>query len=183
MHNYFKKYFFIDNFDTKILDYQEKGTSIIYRNYQINKINLNSLIILKNYCKQKGFKLYVSNNLKIALNLKLDGAYIPSFNKSTSHLNYSINRNFHIIGSAHNIYEIRIKEKQRVSEIVISSLFKKNKNYLGIYRSKILSNLTKKKIILLGGVTKDKLRLIKLMNCKSFAGISYFKKKAPRKGP
>ena len=183
MHNFLKKYFFIDNFDTKILDYQDKGTSIIYRNYKINKINLNSLILLRNYCKKKGFKLYVSNNFKIALKLKLNGAYIPSFNKSTTHLNFSIKRNFHIIGSAHNIYELRIKEKQRVNEIVISSLFKRNTNYLGLYGSKNLSNFTQKKIIVLGGITKEKLNLIKMINCNGFAGISYFKKKAPKKGP
>ena len=183
MHNQFKKYFFIDNFDTKILDYQDKGTSIIYRNYQINKINLNSLRNLRDYCKKKDLKLYISNNFKIALNLKLDGAYIPSFNKSTSHLNFSLNTNFHIIGSAHNIYEVRIKERQKVNEIVISSLFKKNINYLGLYRFKSLSNLTDKKIIILGGIAEEKLRLLKLINCNGFAGITYFKKKAPKKGP
>ena len=138
---------------------------------------------LRDYCKKKDLKLYISNNFKIALNLKLDGAYIPSFNKSTSHLNFSLNTNFHIIGSAHNIYEVRIKERQKVNEIVISSLFKKNINYLGLYRFKSLSNLTDKKIIILGGIAEEKLRLLKLINCNGFAGITYFKKKAPKKGP
>ena len=141
------------------------------------------MIILRDYCRKKGLKLFISNNFKIALNLKLDGAYIPSFNKSTLHLNYSLNKNFKIIGSAHDIYQIRIKEKQKVSEIVISSLFKKNENYLGLYRSKNLSNLTKRKIIILGGIKEEKLKLIKFLNFRSFAGITYFKKKAPKKGP
>ena len=86
----------------------------------------------------------------MALNLKLDGAYIPSFNRSLSHLNYSLYKNFITIGSAHNIKEIRIKEKQKVDQIVLSSLFKKNKNYLGLYRFKTLKNLTKKNVIVLG---------------------------------
>ena len=38
-----------------------------------------------------------------------------------------------------------IKELQKVQNIFISSLFKKNKNYLGIYRFKILGKYTKKK--------------------------------------
>ena len=83
------------------------------------------------------------------------------------------------IGSAHNIKEIRIKEKQKVDQIVLSSLFKKNKNYLGLYRFKTLKNLTRKNVIVLGGITKDNKKKIKLVRCNSFAGISYFKKKAP----
>ena len=179
MHSYLKKYFFIDNFDTKILDYQEKGTAIIYRNYEENKVSYNSIIKLRDFCKKKNLQLFISNNFKLALNLKLDGAYIPSFNSSLSHLNFSLNNNFKIIGSAHNIYEIRTKERQKVDEIFISSLFKKNSNYLGFYRIKALSKITEKKIILLGGISKDKIKLIKMLDCEGFAGITYFKKKGP----
>jgi len=134
---------------------------------------------LKKFCKKKKLKLILSNNVKLALKLKLDGAYIPSFNKSVKHLNYSFHKNFITIGSAHNIKEIRIKEKQRVDQIVLSSLFKKNKNYLGLYRFKTLKNLTRKNVIVLGGITINNKKKIKLVNCNSFAGITYFKKKAP----
>ena len=96
-----------------------------------------------------------------------------------NYINYSLKRGFMTIGSAHNIKEIRMKEQQAVDQIVLSSLFKKNENYLGLYRFKILKNLTKKKVIVLGGVTKNNQKKIKLVNCNSFAGISYFKKKAP----
>ena len=84
-----------------------------------------------------------------------------------------------IIGSAHNLKQIRIKEKQNISSIIISSLFKKNKNYLGIYRFNILKKFKKKKIICLGGVNKANMNKIKLLNCDGFAGISYFEKKRP----
>ena len=67
---------------------------------------------------------------------------------------YSFKKNFIIIGSAHNLREIRIKERQKVQKIFLSSLFKKNKNYLGINRLKLLSKLTKKKIVVLGGLQK-----------------------------
>ena len=50
-----------------------------------------------------------------------------------------------VIGSAHNLKEIKIKELKKVDKIVLSSLFKKNKNFLGINKFKLLSNLTKKK--------------------------------------
>jgi len=129
---------------------------------------------LKNYCKKKGLKLYLSNNIKLALKLKLDGAYIPSFNKKFNHLNYKYDKNFKIVGSAHNLKEIRIKELQKVEAIFISSLFKKNKNFLGINRFKNLSGLTKKRIIALGGIDKENIKLLNLLNKSGFAGISYF---------
>ena len=134
-----------------------------------------SLIIkIKNYCRKKNLKFILSNNMRLAIKLNLDGVYIPSFNKNFNHLSYSFNKKFKIIGSAHNIKEIRIKELQKVESIFLSSLFKKNKNYLGIYKFKLLSNLTKKKIIVLGGVSQKNLKKINTLKNSGFAGISYF---------
>ena len=79
------------------------------------------------------------------------------------------------MGSAHNLKEIRIKELQGVKLIFISSLFKKNKNYLGINKFKNMKNLTKKKIIALGGINEKNKKKITLVNCYGFSGISYFK--------
>ena len=141
------KYYFINNFDTNNIDKQDRQTIIIYRNYTSEKIDKFKFLEFKNYCKKKGLKLYLSNNIKLALKLKLDGAYIPSFNKKFNHLNYKYDKNFKIIGSAHNLKEIRINELQEVEAIFISSLFKKNKNYLGINKFKNLSGLTKKKLL------------------------------------
>ena len=129
---------------------------------------------LKKYCKKKGYKIFLSNNIKLAINLNLDGAYIPSFNRDTDHLSFSLTQNFTIIGSAHNNKEIKIKEKQGVDLLFLSSIFKKNKNYLGINKFKLLSKLTNKKIIALGGISKKNINKLKLLNCFGFAGISYF---------
>ena len=121
----------------------------------------------------------LSNNVKLALSLKLDGVYLPSFNKQLKHLNYSFANNFILIGSAHNLKEIRLKELQKVSSIVLSSIFKKNKNFLGLYRFQLLKKLSNRKIIPLGGINNENLKLLKLLNCKCFAGISFFQKKGP----
>ena len=110
----------------------------------------------------------------MALKLNLDGAYIPSFNYSIKHLAFSFKKNFLIIGSAHNIKEIKTKEIQRVSKIFISSLFKKNKNYLGINKFKKISTLTNIKVVALGGISKKNINKLKLLNTSEFAGISYF---------
>ena len=168
------KYYFINNFDTNNIDQQDKQTVVIYRNYNSNKIDKFKILKFKNYCKKKGLKFYLSNNIKFALKLGLDGAYIPSFNKHFDHLSYAYKKNFKLIGSAHNLKEIKIKELQQVDKIFLSSLFKKNKNFLGINRFKLLSNLTKKKIVILGGITKKNNKLLKILNNFEFAGISYF---------
>ena len=178
MHDfYMKKYYFINRFDTKLINLQDKKTVIIYRNYDLKKVNKNEILKIKNACRSNGNKFLISNHIKLAIRLNLDGAYIPSFNKNTEHLAYSLKRNFLIIGSAHNNKEIKIKEKQGVNILILSSIFKKNKNYLGMNKFKLLSNLTQKKIIALGGISNQNLKLLKLTNCVGFAGISFFQKK------
>ena len=174
MHNDLKtKYYFINKFDTNIIDRQDKYTIIIYRNYS-KKVNELLILKLKRFCKKKNKRFFLSNNIKLAIKLGLDGVYLPSFNKSFNHMAYTLKKKFEIIGSAHNLKEIKIKELQKVNKIFLSSLFKKNKNYLGINKFKLLSNLTKKKVVILGGISKKNIKLIKLLNNSEFAGISYF---------
>ena len=94
----------------------------------------------------------------MAIKFNLDGVYIPSFNKDKKHLSYSLKKSFIILGSAHNIYEMRNKELQNVNTIFLSSIFKKNKNYLGINKFKSLSLLSVKPFIALGGISVNNLK-------------------------
>ncbi len=158
-----KKYYFINKFDTNNIDKQDKQTAIIYRNYLTKTPDQNLILKIKKYCKKKSIKLYLSNNIKLAIKLDLDGAYIPSFNKSLKHLAYSYKKNFRIIGSAHNLKEIRTKEIQNVRKIFLSSLFKKNKNFLGINKFNFLSKLTKRKVVVLGGISKENIKKLSLL--------------------
>ena len=168
------KYYFINKFDTNIIDKQDKQTTIIYRNYNSKTIDQDLILKIKKYCKKSKVKFYLSNHIKLAIKLDLDGAYIPSFNKSTKHLAFSLKKKFNIIGSAHSIKQIRTKETQNVNSIFISSIFKKNKNYLGINKFKLISKLTKKNVVALGGISKENLKKLRLLNKPDFAGISYF---------
>ena len=180
MHKFYqKKYYFISEYDTNLIDNLDKSVNIIYRNYQ-NKIDIQQIQKLGNYCKKKGNKFYLSNNFKIALNLNLDGVYLPSFNNSYKHLSYSLKKGFKIIGSAHSLRETTIKKNQKVEDIFISSIFKKNKNYLGINKFKNLISLTNLNVIALGGINQKNLNKLKLIKLNGFAGISFFNKK---KGP
>ena len=168
------KYYFINKFDTNIINKQDKQTTIIYRNYNSKTEDQDLILKIKKYCKKSKVKFYLSNNIKLAIKLDLDGAYIPSFNKSTKHLAFSLKKKFNIIGSAHCIKQIRTKETQNVNSIFISSIFKKNKNYLGINKFKLISKLTKKKVVALGGISSGNLRKLKLLRNQDFAGISFF---------
>ena len=174
--HYYKsnKYYFINKFDTNNIDKQDKNTIIIYRNYFEKKIDKLLILKIKNYCKKRKIKFYLSNNIKLAINLNLDGAYIPSFNKDYDHLSFSYKKSFKLIGSAHNLKEIRNKELQKVEKIFLSSLFKKNKNYLGINKFKLLSKLTMKKVVTLGGISKKNIKKLSLLDNFEFAGISFF---------
>ena len=180
MHNKnLNRYYFIKKFDQSHIDKQSKETIIIFRNYD-QDIDEKLILTIKNYCKKKGNKFLISNNIRLAIKLNLDGVYIPSFNKNKKHLSYSLKKSFIILGSAHNVYEIRTKELQNVNAIFLSSLFKKNKNYLGINKFKSLSLLSKKPVIALGGISVNNLKKLTLTNCHGFAGISFFEQK---KGP
>ena len=180
MHKKFLKlYYFIEEFKKSIIDKQSKNTAIIYRNYKKN-YKINQIISIRDYCRKKNIKFYLSNNIKLSINLNLDGAYLPSFNESLVHLNYSFKKNFTLVGSAHNLKEMRIKERQKVNEIFLSSLFKDNGNFLGLNKFNVLSSYSKKDVIALGGISKKNIKIINLTKSIGFAGISYFREK---KGP
>ena len=168
------KYYFINKFDTNNINKQDKQTTIIYRNYSNNSLDRKLVLKIKEFCKKKSIKFYLSNDIKLAIKLGLDGAYIPSFNKSFKHLAYNYKKDFQIIGSAHNLKEIRTKEIQNVKKIFLSSLFKKNKNFLGINKFKLLSKRTNRNIVALGGISDKNLKKLKLLKQLDFAGISYF---------
>ena len=120
----------------------------------------------------------ISNYFDIAIRLKLDGFYIPSFNTKFYLQKKYHEKKFLIIGSAHNIKEIRIKEKQNVKLIFLSPIFKtkKNKNFLGIMRFNNLSQITKKPIVALGGINTINVKKLKMTKAFGFSGISHIKK-------
>ena len=185
MHNLNNIYYFIDKFKQSELDkLNPKKISIIYRNYSKNN-NINEVIHLNKYCKNRQFKLYLANNFKLAWKLNLDGAYIPAFNKSLKHRLYPIKRNFLIMGSSHNVTEIRYKIKQGCKKIFLSPIFRvsKKKNYLGLFNFRNLVSKTKIKIVALGGINEFNIKKLKISGCSGFASISHIKKTAQKSGP
>jgi len=168
-----KKFLFIKDFNLNTLSSIDKDFDIIYRNYKDNP-NETLLKKIKNFCRKTNRKLYLSNNLKLALKLDLDGIYIPAFNKKLNFKNLVLKKNFKIIGSAHNIFEIRTKLAQQCELIFLSPIFKskKNKSFLGTIKFNALSLNFKKNFIALGGVNKNNIKKILLTKSIGIAGIS-----------
>ena len=174
----FQLYCFVNEYNYLELSSLSKNIHIIYRNYKKN-IDISTLISLKKYCKKNNIKLFISNNIKLALKYKLDGIYIPAFNNQLNYIKYSIPNNFKIVGSAHNIKEISIKEKQGCDFIFISPIFKvkKQKFFLDTVKFRLLTIDKKTKFIALGGINLNNLKKLDLLNIFGFASISFFQKK------
>ena len=118
----------------------------------------------------------------MALNLNLDGVYIPSFKKLRNYKNLNAKKNFKIIGSAHNLIELNNKEKQGCTSIFIAPIFKTKKNdyFLDTARFNLLAKNTKKKIIALGGINHLNYKRLKSTKVDGFASISWIKKNRPK---
>ena len=170
-----KLFFFINTYDENHIRKLPKKVAIIFRNYE-TEYDEGLILNIKRACQKQGRKFFLSNNLKLAIKLNLDGVYFPSFNKSINFNKSNFKKKFIIIGSAHSVQEIKIKEQQGVKLIFLSPLFKVNKNnkFLNPIKFNLLAAKTKKKVIALGGINQSNLKKLNLVKSYGFAGISYF---------
>ena len=155
---------------------------VIYRNYN-DKERKKELIKVANACKAKRNQLFVSNDIKLAIKVKAEGIYVPSFNQIKCYANLE-NRKIKILGSAHNQQEIYKKISQKCGAIFLSPVFfiEKSKNYLGLHKFNYISLRNNISIFALGGICKTNLNKLKLLNINGFGGIRMFKKKPAYKG-
>tara|TARA_B100000029_G_scaffold364270_1_gene357449 strand:- start:11351 stop:11929 length:579 start_codon:yes stop_codon:yes gene_type:complete len=176
-------FIFLDHYNSQIFKKKNTNIGIIYRNYNDRKRE-NELIKIAKACKKSRFKLFVSNDSKLALKYKADGIYVPSFNKTKKFSNLE-KRNTMILGSAHNQQEIQIKTLQNCEAIFLSPAFyiKKSSKFLDLHRFNYLSRTNKINIMALGGISKKNIRKLKLLHANGFGGIQIFKKKPAYKRP
>ena len=179
MQNFLSRvYCYVDKYNLSDLSKLDRNINIIYRNYE-NINHLKNLKKLKVFCKKNGNKLYTSNNIKLSLKLKLNGVYIPSFNNKLNYCGlFSLPKKFKIIGSAHNLREIRIKKSQGCKEIFLSPLFKvsKSKKFLNSIKFNFLTLEINSNFIALGGINEKNFKAIKLLRITGFASINWAKK-------
>jgi len=179
------KYFFIIE-STKDIDLSNikisDKFSIIYRNRNVSE-NINKILIFRKCCKTKNIDFYVSNNIKLANILKADGIYISAYNKDLRIAQLK-NLNYRIIGSAHNIKELKIKTLQGCSNIVFSRLFKtaytNKKEFLGVVKFNLFKLSRKENLIPLGGIKLSNLNKLNIVKCNSIALSSEIKKKSAK---
>lgn len=155
----------------------DKKIAIIFRDYE-KRYEEKVILNIKKNCKENGRKFFLANDLKLALKLNLDGVYLPSFNQKINYAKNNYRKKFTIIGSAHSIKEIKIKEKQGAKLIFLSPLFKidKRKKFLDPIRFNFLASHTKINVIALGGINHFNIKKLRLLKNYGFAAISYFKK-------
>ena len=176
-------YYFINEYNIEELTNLEKNIHLIFRNYDDNP-KISTINSIKTFCKNTKRNFYLSNDIKLALKLKLNGVYIPSFNNKINFATiYSLPNNFEIIGSAHNLSEIRIKKLQKCTKIFLSPVFKtlKSKRYLSISKFNLITLTQKIEFIALGGINENNYKKLKLIKITGFAGISWIKKNGLRK--
>ena len=156
---------------------------IIYRNYNTKKRE-NELVKIAKACKKNRNQLFVSNDIKLAIKVKAEGIYIPSFNKTKGFANLE-KRNIKILGSAHNQKEIQKKISQNCAAIFLSPIFyiEKSNKFLGVHKFNYLAYSNNINIFALGGITENNMHKLKLLNIKGFGGIRMFKKKPAFKRP
>ena len=184
MHKYLPNLFiFLDQYNNQIFENNNTNIGVVYRNYNDPKRET-ELIKIAKACKKKRYQLFVSNDIKLALKVRADGIYIPSFNKTKKFLNLE-KKNLTILGSAHNQKEIREKISQKCQAIFLSPIFyvEKSINFLNVYKFNYLSRLNKVSILALGGITEHNVHKLRLLHIKGFGGISMFKKKPALKRP
>ena len=184
MHKYLPNLFvFLDQYNSQTFENNNTNLGVIYRNYNDPKRE-NELIKIAKACKKKRYQLFVSNNIKLALKVRADGIYIPSFNRTKKFFNLE-KKNLTILGSAHNQKEIREKISQKCRAIFLSPIFYVEKSiiFLSVYKFNYLSRLNKVSILALGGITEHNVHKLRLLHIKGFGGISMFKKKPALKRP
>ena len=175
MHIYkLKKYYFINEFNHTHLINLNKNISFIWRNKD-KETSINTLVKLRDFCKKNQRNFYISNDIRLAQKINADGVYISSSNNNLNLRGIYFKKRFRILGSAHNLKELRIKELQNTEEIFLSPLFKKKTNLpLNIYRYLKLRKVTKMRDISLGGINNKNLKKLNMIKPFGFAGISYF---------
>ena len=142
----------------------------------LKKEKTNQLKQLRHVKKNRN-QLFVSNDVKLAIKVKAEGIYIPSFNQTKGFRNLE-KKNIKILGSAHSQKEIQKKISQNCTAIFLSPIFyiEKSNKFLGVHKFNYLAYSNNTNIFALGGISESNIHKLKLLNIKGFGGIQMFKK-------
>lgn len=174
-------YFFLDSLDDKLKKeiLSIKNISLVYKSKQIN---MKEITKIKNFCKQNRIKIFIFDNVKIALQVICDGIVFPSNNNIIIN-KLSLKKNFKIIGIVHNQKEFFFKKRQNCHSIMLSPLNFNHKFKIKEILGPIKFNLTSLHwnidLMALGGINFENVKNINLTKAKSIAFATLLKKNPP----
>ena len=117
----------------------------------------------------------VGVNFGVSIDKRIDGASSIIGHKPSTRQDIEMKRPLEIDPIMSAIIEIGNKLNIATPMLKhINSILKLKANYLGLYRFMLLSKLTNKIVIALGGISKLNQKKIKLLDCYGISGISYF---------
>ena len=182
--NYLENFFFTSYLDNTIKNNLRKfkNISIVY-NTQENSLNINEFLKIKEFCKKEKIKIYILDNIKLAIKLGTDGIFITSQNKK---IYQPYKKSFKFIGTAHNQREFYFKTYQKCEYLFLSPIFYNpkysNNKILQITRFNLIALNWKKKLIALGGINNKNLKKIYLTRSCGVGFVSWINK-SPIKKP
>ena len=180
-------YFFLEELNSINISSLKKlkNIALIYRNY--SKIDyINKAYQIKNFAKQNGHQLFISNDLSLAIQIAAN-LYIPAFNKTLKYINNNHKKKLKVIGSAHNYLEIQKKISQGCDSIFLSPIYPTNshpeKKPLGLLKFILLKQYFKSKINIyaLGGINHKNINKIKLLDINGFGLKAFLEKRQNQK--
>jgi len=159
-----------------------KNINIIININNINKSNLYKALPIIKFAQTHKIPFFIINNYQISIKYNAKGVFLSSNNKQLKRP-LLLKKNFRIIGLAHNQLEYYKKKEQLCKNIMVSPLFYNAKysinKILGINKFNLLTNNWKIETCALSGISLNNINKLRMTKVKSFAGISFFKKKAP----
>ena len=165
-----EKFIFITDFNVIIKNKirRLKNLNLIYLHDYYDNSKIKILLDIKQFTKKQKIPLYIADNYKLAIQYKIQGIFISSYNRSN--LPTYIKNKLKIIGSAHNQLEYFFKKRQECEVITLSPLFYNEKysqnKILNIPRYNLISLFWQEKICPLGGILSTNIKKIKLTKAK-----------------
>jgi thiamine-phosphate pyrophosphorylase len=154
-----------------------KGSAIIIRHFT-TKEKTNLVFKIKSLCKRHKVKLLLSDDVKAAIKLGLDGVHF-SEKKARRHLvkpPYAAAKKFIFTSACHSLWALKRAERTDLDAVLISPVFATQSHPdtkgLGALRFQCLATQTHLKCYALGGITPQTAQRLSSSKAYGFAGIS-----------
>tara|TARA_Y100001970_G_C14205723_1_gene843838 strand:+ start:519 stop:1067 length:549 start_codon:yes stop_codon:yes gene_type:complete len=172
-----EKYFFINNIQNLDFEYIKKTkANLILQSNNIKKNKDFYKFISK--CRNKLINIFIANDTNLLHKVKSNNFYVSSYNKKKYFYLKRYNSKIKIIGSAHNLREMREKFNQGCDKIVFSRLFQTyKKGFYDVIKFNLITHQNKRQIVALGGINNLNYKKLQMVNCIGFALLKELKNK------